>query len=218
MTFHIPYTPKQWKVITGCKRHCSYCFAADHWEHPDNRPHFHPERLNFPAMITPPDWARRAGLNMMHVCPTSEWLSEWIPWEWTNAIVEVIQHNPQWIYFCVSKSPERFPEISWPEYCRLAITIDVQSRVEPAEAAFREVKSRYKIAHVEPMLERLSFNDLSIFDAIFIGPAHPTSKYPGKQPNPEWVSFLIGQAREAGIKVYCSPLLVVPFVKPMEAF
>lgn len=217
MLFNIPYSPKQWKVVTGCKRHCPYCFAVDHWEHPDNRPYFHPERLNFPAMINPSDRARKMGLNMMHVCPTGEWLAEWIPREWTSSILEVIRQNPQWTYFCVSKSPERFAEIEWPDYCRLAITIDVQSRVDAAESAFRHVKSRFKIAHIEPMLERLTFKNISIFDAVFIGPAQATSKYPGKQPNPEWVSHLLGQARRAKIKVYCSPLLDVPFVKPMEA-
>ena len=58
-------------------------------------------------------------------------------------------------------------------------TIDTQKRVRVAERSFANIEAKFKWLSCEPMLERLTFNKLDMFDQMVIGGASPSSKHQG---------------------------------------
>ena len=70
----------------------------------------------------------------------------------------------------------------------------------------------------EPLGERVTFSDMSIFDWVIVGGQSKSSREPAKQPEWEWVHHLERQARDAGCKIYFKPNLIVrPREYPIEA-
>jgi hypothetical protein len=65
---------------------------------------------------------------------------------------------------------------------------------------------------VEPMLEPITFSDLSWCDLIVIGAQSETRQpdgfVPARAPHLEWVVDLMAQARSAGVPVYLKPNLL----------
>ncbi len=80
--------------------------------------------------------------------------------------------------------------------------MDGQHRVADTEAAFRGVKAGVKWLSCEPMMERLTFTSLEMFDWVVIGAASKSTQTPEFQPPWEWVEDLLMQARAAGCRVY----------------
>ena len=99
------------------------------------------------------------------------------------------------------------PPTAW-----IGTTVDEQYRVKIAEEAFRKIKDvRVKWLSLEPLLEPLKFNDLSMFDWVVIGAQSATKQPDGKggtvhvpeiSPPFEWVMDIVVQARKAGCRIY----------------
>jgi len=209
-----------WNPITGCLHDCAYCYARDianrFYEYLpfDSRfaPVFYPDRLSAPANTKVPkltqvtDPVKKLGLQNVFVCSMADLFGKWVPSEWIEAVLEQVWLNPQWNFLFLTKFPTRMSEFEYPSNAWLGTTVDRQYAVERAEKAFHKLKNNgYQgIAWLscEPMMERLTFSSLEMFDWVVIGGASKSTRTPEFRPPQEWVTHLQAQARVAGCKIY----------------
>jgi protein gp37 len=204
---NIEWAAWSWNPVTGCKHGCPYCYARDiaNRFYPQGfAPTFHPDRLVAPQN-TPrihPRWEGDIGYRGVFVCSMADLFGEWVPQEWIDAVLASVQAAPQWTFIFLTKNARRLADIEWPDNAWVGTTVDRQSRVEPAQAAFANVRAQQKFVSCEPMLERLTFTDLAVFDWVIIGGQSRSSGAPEFQPEWPWVESLLQQARSAGAAVY----------------
>lgn len=209
-----------WNPVTGCLHDCAYCYARDianrFYEYLpiDSRfaPVFYPDRLSAPATTKLPkltevtDPIKKLGLQNVFVCSMADLFGKWVPREWIEAVLEQVWKNPQWNFLFLTKFPIRMSEFKYPSNAWLGTTVDRQYAVERAEKAFYKLKSNgYEgIAWLscEPMMERLTFSSLRMFDWVVIGGASKSTRTPKFQPPREWVTHLQNQAQVANCKIY----------------
>jgi protein gp37 len=131
---------------------------------------------------------------------------KWVPSEWIEAVLAQVWLNPQWNFLFLTKFPTRMSEFEYPSNAWLGTTVDRQYAVERAEKAFHKLKNNgYQgIAWLscEPMMERLTFSSLKMFDWVVIGGASKSTRTPEFRPPQEWITHLQTQAQAAGCKLY----------------
>jgi protein gp37 len=182
-----------WNPVTGCKHDCAYCYARDiaNRFYPQKfEPTFLPERLSAPHNTPAPrpdivaaPFDRRAckggiGEKNVFVCSMADLFGKWVPAEWIDAVLNECRKAPQWNFLFLSKFPQRFEEIDWPANAWVGTTVDRQYRVKIAEKAFRNVNAPVKWLSVEPMMERLEFESLDMFDWVVMGGASASTQTP----------------------------------------
>lgn len=204
-----------WNPITGCLHNCPYCYARDianRFYEQKFAPSFIPSRLTAPANTKSPDLSQvtdpvmRVGLQNVFVCSMADLFGKWVPVEWIEAVLEQVKNNPQWNFLFLTKFPIRMSEFEYPANAWLGTSVDHQWAVERAEKAFRKLQTTgYQgIAWLscEPMMERLTFTSLDMFDWVVMGGASRSSQTPEYRPPFEDIVHLHNQARESGCKVY----------------
>jgi protein gp37 len=149
----------------------------------------------------------------------------WLPPGVIEAIFAVERANARW-NFLLTKFPKRYLEFDIPPTAWLGATVDYQGRVASTEAAFARLRAKgYRgIAwlSVEPMLERLKFTRLDLFNLIVIGGASRTAQTPEFQPPGRWIHDLIAQATAAGVCIYekdnlhGNRIIELPFDAPIK--
>jgi len=213
----IEWSKWTWNPVTGCNYACQYCYARDIGDRFQGgfEPKFHPERLSAPINTKPPMDTGNGNLNVF-VCSMAELFGDWVPQEWIDQVIESCTKSPEWNFIFLTKNPKRLIGIKWPKNAWVGTTVDCQSRVNSAVAAFDELnKHPYRpvvtFLSCEPMNERLDFGDrgLHSFDWIIIGGRSVSSRMPAFQPEWEWVEKLHNEARAAGCKIYWKPNLTV---------
>ena len=132
---------------------------------------------------------------------------KWVPQDWIDAVFQETAKVAEWNFLYLTKFPQRLAEQEWPDNAWCGTTVDRQNRVANAERSFRGVKAGVKWLSCEPLLERLTFTSLEMFDWVVIGGASRSSETPEFQPPWEWVEHLVKQARDAGCQVYIKPNL-----------
>lgn len=193
-------------VKTGCEHDCPYCYARDI----ANRlfsygfePAFHPDRLHSPRNVrVPAEAADRVGFKNIFSDSMGDLFGKWVPQEWIDAELAVVRECPQWNFLYLTKFPQRLAEQTWPANAWVGTSVDRQARVATAERAFRGVEAGVRWLSCEPMLERLTFSSLAMFDWVVIGGATSSSQTAAFKPPDEWIDHLRDQARAAGCKVY----------------
>ncbi len=204
-----------WNPVTGCEHNCVYCYARDiaNRFYPEKfEPTYRPERLDAPRNTKVPgtvafatDPVEKTSWRNVFVCSMADLFGRWVPDEWINGVFESCRQSPQWNYLFLTKFPQRYVGLDFPETSWVGTSIDEQKRVANAEKAFRKIKVPVRWLSVEPMREPIKFNDLSMFDWVVIGGQSRSSGAPEMFPDPDWVVDLIHCARQAGCKVYCKP-------------
>lgn len=206
-----------WNPVTGCEHNCLYCYARDianrFPEHYPNgfKPTFRPERLSAPLNTQIPelpdkaDKADRIGARHVFVCSMADLFGKWVPQEWIDAVLDAVRKSPHWGFIFLTKNPKRLATIDWPANARVGTTVDIQPRVKAAEEAFRDVNASYKFVSCEPLIERLTFSNLAVFDWVIVGGRSRSSQMPEMVPNLEWVNHIREQADAAGCCVYEKP-------------
>ena len=126
----------------------------------------------------------------------------WVPNKWIEAVLNVVRDNPQWNFLFLTKFPKRMAEFDIPFNAWMGTTVDMNARIPAAEKAFSKVKCDVKWLSVEPMLEDLNFNDLSVFDWVVMGGSSQSNNTPEWVPPFDWVNNLHNQARAANCMVY----------------
>ena len=213
----IEWSKWTWNPVTGCSYACQYCYARDIGDRFQGgfEPKFHPERLSAPINTRLPTDTGNGNLNVF-VCSMAELFGDWVPQEWIDQVIESCTKAPEWNFIFLTKNPKRLIGIKWPRNAWVGTTVDCQSRVSSAVAAFDELNTHpYRpvvtFLSCEPMNERLDFGDrgLHAFDWIIIGGRSVSSRMPAFQPEWEWVEKLHNEARAAGCKIYWKPNLTV---------
>jgi protein gp37 len=200
-----------WNPVTGCKHDCPYCYARDiaarFYGNDKFDPKFHPERLGGPANTRPPQDGAPIGERNVFVCSMADLFGAWVPQEWIDAVMKEVWEASQWNFLFLTKNPGRLVGIDWPPNAWVGTTVDRQERVAAAEKAFAKIKATVKFLSCEPLLEKVRFQNLKVFDWIIIGPRRVGKEH--EQPQWEWVESLLNQARAAGLQVYFKPHLSV---------
>jgi len=207
-----------WNPITGCLHDCDYCYAADfatRWTnaYPNGfKPTIIPERLYAPANTKQKDLSKRknsvdrTGWKNVFVCSMADLFGRWVPEEWIRAVLEAIEDNPQWNYLILTKFPIRMSQFKYPDNVWLGTSADRQGIVGRAEKAFGQLRDSgfdgVTWLSCEPMLERLTFKRLDLFDWLVIGGCSKTTRVEAFYPDHEWIEGLKGQAGEHNLPVY----------------
>jgi len=208
---NIEWAAWSWNPITGCLHGCDYCYARDiaNRFYPYGfQPAFVPERLDAPANTrqAAPRWAGDIGYRNVFTCSMADLFGKWVPTEWIEAVLETIRRNPQWTFLLLSKFPVRMTEFTFPSNVWLGTTVDKQWAVERAEKAFRKIKANgfdgVCWLSCEPMLERLTFTSLDMFDWVVMGGSSRSTQTAEYRPPFDDIVHLYGQARDAGCQVY----------------
>jgi len=210
-----------WNPVTGCLHDCAYCYARDIANHyytdlPDGQrfePYFRPSRLHAPRQMTVPAAYDRndpttIGEKNVFTGSMTDLFGKWVPQDWIDAVFGEVVAAPEWNFLFLTKFPQRLAEQRWPGNAWCGTTVDRQARVATAERSFRGVTAGVKWLSCEPLLERLTFSSLEMFDWVVIGASSRSTQTEEFQPPWEWVEHLMRQARDAGCKVYVKPNLL----------
>jgi protein gp37 len=209
---NIEWAKWSWNPVVGCKHNCMYCYARDIAIRFYNNfePRYLPERLPAPKITAVPQGAEDdIGLKTIFVCSMADLFGSWVPQEWIDSVLEVVRETPKWNFLFLTKNPKRLIGIDWPDNAWVGTTVDVQARVNAAQEVFKKVKAKVRFISCEPLQERLTFTDLSMFDWIIIGGRSRSTKLPEFQPKWEWVESIYEKARKDGLRVYFKPNLTV---------
>lgn len=217
---NIEWAAWSWNPVTGCLHNCAYCYARDianrfYTYLPDNdrfAPVFYPDRLAAPVNTKRPDLAQfedpimQMAKRNVFVCSMADLFGKWVPSEWIEAVLQQAWDNPQWTFLFLTKFPIRMAEFKYPPNTWIGTTVDTQYAVERAEKAFRKVRDAgYEgVAWLscEPMMERLTFSSLDMFDWVVMGGSSKSTQTPEFKPPFEWIAHLWNQAKAINLPVY----------------
>lgn len=208
----IEWADWSWNPITGCLHGCPYCYARDiafsiYPQDVGFSPTIWPDRLTSPLRHNPPDTKDVAAKNIF-TCSMADLFGRWVPDEWIEKILSIVEAAPQWNFLFLTKFPKRMAEFEIPQNAWMGTTVDLQARVGNAERAFEKVKAPIKWLSLEPLSEPLQFNNLRLFDWVVVGGASSSDatdgspKTPNWNPPIDWMASIHQQARLAGCKLY----------------
>lgn len=208
---NIEWAAWSWNPVTGCLHNCAYCYARDianRFYDQGFEPAFIPSRLNAPfnTRQIAARWDGDTGNRNVFVCSMADLFGKWVPEEWILEVLKVISQTPQWNYLLLTKFPVRMAEFDYPANVWLGTSVDRQHAVHRAQSAFEKVKAS-GFAGVcwlscEPMLERLTFDSLEMFDWVVMGGASKSTQTAEYWPPFDDVLHLYQQARAADCRVY----------------
>jgi protein gp37 len=206
-----------WNPVTGCEHNCVYCYARDiaNRFYPEKfEPTFHENRLEAPRRTPHQDLeataetlVERTSWRNVFVCSMADLFGRWVPDEWIEKVFDSCRQSPEWNYLFLTKFPQRYVGLDFPETAWVGTSVDEQKRVANAEKAFAQIDVPIKWLSVEPMREPLVFEDLSMFDWVVIGGQSASSGDIERHPDFLWVIDLIHQAMHSRCKVYTKPNL-----------
>ncbi|MGA7312641.1 MAG: DUF5131 family protein [Silvibacterium sp.] len=150
-------------------------------------------------------------------CSMADLFGKWVPDEWIARVFEQVSRYQRWNFLFLTKFPQRLRSVcddllkGFPDNAWVGCTVDSQARVKTAQEAFTGLRAKVRWLSVEPMQERLTFNDMSMFHWLVVGGKSASSfnGTPEFQPELEWVEDLFKQARAANLTIYCKENLRV---------
>ena len=210
----IEWADWSWNPVTGCLHGCPYCYARNiaFDIYPDEvgfAPTIWPDRLTAPEnQSVPTDADQSVARRNIFTCSMADLFGRWVPSEWIESVLRVVDANKQWNFLFLTKFPKRMSEFAIPENAWMGTTVDLQARVANAEKAFENVNAAVRWLSIEPMIQPLKFQRLDLFDWVVIGGASPSLAIDGTPATPawnvpvDWIADLHQQARAAGCKIY----------------
>lgn len=214
---NIEWARWSWNPVTGCLHSCDYCYARDiaaRFYAQGFTPTFLPERLSAPRNTKQPKLpddasdTDRIGWRNVFVCSMADLWGNWVPSEIIRLVLREIVEQDQWTYLLLTKFPARYEEFATelPVNTWVGTSVDQQHAVHRAQKAFKKLcdagHQGVRWLSVEPMLERLTFDSLEMFDWVVIGGASRSAQTAEFRPPFDWIVDLYQQARAAGCKVY----------------
>lgn len=204
-----------WNPVTGCEHGCRFCYAREiaHSErmadyYPNKfEPTFHEYRLAAPANTTvPKSDDKRDG--RVFVCSMADLFGKWVPTEWIRKVFDACERSPEWEYLFLTKWPARYSQMPLIDKAWYGASIIQQSDVKRVESAMAKIDDDRVIRWVsmEPLLEPISFTDLSWCDLVVIGSqtstTQPDGVVPAIAPEFDWIVDVVNQCREAEVPYY----------------
>lgn len=212
---NIEWAAWSWNPVTGCLHDCAYCYARDianRFFEQKFAPSFLPSRLLAPANTKAPNLEKiaasleRMARRNVFVCSMADLFGKWVPAEWIEAVLQQAWDNPQWTFLFLTKFPIRMADFEFPPNSWIGTTVDRQYAVERAEKAFRKIRAGgYQgVAWLscEPMMERLQFSSLDMFDWVVMGGSSKSTQTPEFRPPFDWIVDLWMQAKRLDLPVY----------------
>lgn len=229
---NIEWARYSWNPITGCLHNCAYCYARDianRFYQQKFEPSFLPDRLTAPQNTKQKDLSQfdnpvdKMGYRNVFTCSMADLFGKWVPTDWIQAVLKSITDNPQWTFLLLTKFPVRMAEFDYPENVWLGTSVDYQWAVERAEKAFVKIKNSgfngVCWLSCEPMMERLTFNSLEMFDWVVMGGSSKSTQTPEYFPPFDDIVHLHNQARNSGCKIYQKTNLIQRMREyPMESY
>ena len=213
-----------WNPVTGCKHDCPYCYARPISESLERQgiegyeegfePAFHKRRLLAPINTTFPADDADDRERRVFVCSMADMFGRWVPQDWISQVFDAAHAAPHWEYLWLTKFPNRYKKLTFPPNSWAGTSVDTQKRVTTAMQSMEQVDAKIRWLSCEPLLERLHFDDLSMFNLVVIGaqtaigPTHKFPAQPAIAPDFDWVMDLVAQARRDGVPVYLKENLI----------
>jgi len=211
-----------WNPVTGCEHGCKFCYAreiansqrmADVYPF-QFAPAFHEYRLEAPK-LTPCKQSDDPTEGRVFVCSMADLFGKWVPDKWISDVFKACSETPCWEYLFLTKWPKRYSMLATLPKAWFGASIikqgDVQ-RVTRDMTAFDVHPGITRWVSLEPMLEPITFSDLSWCDLMVIGSqtstTQPEGYVPAFAPKFEWVADVVQQCRDQGVPYYLKPNLV----------
>jgi len=211
-----------WNPVTGCEHGCKFCYAreiANSQRMADVYPFkfapaFHEYRLEAPKN-TPCKQLDDPTEGRVFVCSMADLFGKWVPDKWITDVFNACAETPCWEYLFLTKWPKRYSMLATLPKAWFGASIIKQGDVERVTrdmTAFDVHAGITRWVSLEPMLEPITFGDLSWCDLMVIGSqtstTQPEGYVPAFAPKFEWVADVVQQCREQGIPYYLKPNLV----------
>jgi len=211
-----------WNPVTGCEHGCKFCYAreiANSQRMADVYPFkfapaFHEYRLEAPKN-TPCKQSDDPTEGRVFVCSMADLFGKWVPDKWITDVFNACAETPCWEYLFLTKWPKRYSMLATLPKAWFGASIIKQGDVERVTrdmTAFDVHSGITRWVSLEPMLEPITFGDLSWCDLMVIGSqtstTQPEGYVPAFAPKFEWVADVVQQCREQGIPYYLKPNLV----------
>ena len=223
-----------WNPVTGCEHGCTFCYAREiaHQKRMEAAypakftPVFHQHRLPAPANTSLPSSDDPAETRVF-VCSMADLFGKWVPDDWIRQVFNACMAAPDWTYVFLTKWPKRYQMIASLPHAMFGASIIRQAdvkRVERDMSAFETTGVKW--ISLEPMLEPITFTDLSWCDLVVIGSQTRTfqpdvGEVPAFAPEFDWVVDVVIQCRAAGVPYYLkenlanTPGMVLPQTLPV---
>ncbi len=217
----IEWTEFTFNPIFGClgpggtkekPKRCWYCYAEDVAANPffmkcpkclAFEPHIHSERIYEPL--------KRKKPATIFVGSMSDMWGDWVPAEWIESVLQVIEACPQHTFLMLTKNWKRYGDFECPDNMWFGITLTGNADLQREEsAALLAASRRNYFISFEPLLDDASdiidamgfdyLGNASHWQCLIIGPLNKRG-YPPVTKR-EWVERIIEIADSAGVPVF----------------
>jgi len=132
------------------------------------------------------------------VCDMGELFGDWLPIEWTEAILNEIDNKYDRFYL-LTKQPQNLAKFSpFPDNVYIGVTATNQAMYDSAVYWLHQIEAKVKYISIEPILSHIHLPNYRDVDWLIIG----AQTKPYRPPKISWVEEIVKAADRAGIPVF----------------
>lgn len=186
----IDYGHYCWNPLEGCRHGCLYCYARKRIERFGGNfaPTYYPERLGDPMKQKP---------GRVLVCFQGDLFGDWVDVNFTQKIINKTLEHPEHRFIFLTKNPERYHYLYFPNNCWLGFTIDSMNWRNSRKFAYFGNGYSNRFLSFEPLQTPIPNIYIQKTDWVIVGGMTPRNVH-----KTEWVERIVAQCREQKIPVY----------------